>query len=163
MISTRSLVYVALLLVALYSEASFALRPSMPINCLISDSELVVKGKVISLSKEPIMRDSFGDIFLAKFLVEKIFHGEINNNQKIIDLRLRHDLTDQAKLTPDKQYYLFISSSEAGRFITNGPQGAFEIDEYARKIKSDEEGNASIFIEQFEDKIMIAASKPCAQ
>jgi len=109
------------------------------------------------------MRDSFGDIFLAKFLVEKIFHGDLNNNQKMIDLTLRRGLTDQAKLTLGKHYYLFISSSEAGRFITNGPQGAFEIDEDAGKIKSDEEGNTAIFIEQFENTIVTAASKPCAK
>ncbi|MBL8300154.1 MAG: hypothetical protein JNN30_17585 [Rhodanobacteraceae bacterium] len=111
----------------LASGASSALRLPLSPECLVRQSALIVSGTVNSISRDPITRDGLGDIYAVKFSYEKVLSGDVSSDEFVYLTVRSPEVTDQAVLKERHAYYLFISDSEAGRYVTNGPQGVKEI------------------------------------
>lgn len=116
-----------LCMLLMYWIPASAMRPALSGACLSEQSNLVLVGKVRSVSKNPALSDEFGSIHIAMINVLAEIKGEVligGKKSDVIFLTTRPDLSEDARLKVGEAYVLYIKHSESGPHIVNGIQGA---------------------------------------
>ena len=123
-----SLVFVVGLLAAFAANAN---RPGHDLESLVANADIIVLGKVDSVSKLPVVQSQGERIYSSTIAVEKCLKRTVGPfpqaAQRIKYMFLTGGPEDSA-ISSGKTYILFLKDSEIGPYPVDGPVGVLQIE-----------------------------------